>query len=77
MALAEVLKASLKEDWRPIPPSWHVIRQKDVKHYGKVEEFVTMVTQTVPELLSFKQTAQLILGLRARVSRFHKSGWMS
>uniref|UniRef100_A0A3P9LAU6 TERF1-interacting nuclear factor 2 N-terminal domain-containing protein n=1 Tax=Oryzias latipes TaxID=8090 RepID=A0A3P9LAU6_ORYLA len=50
---------------------WQVIRQKNVKHYGKVEEFVTMVTQTVPELLSFKQTAQLILGLRARVSCFH------
>ncbi|RVE56792.1 hypothetical protein OJAV_G00224590 [Oryzias javanicus] len=46
---------------------WQVIRQKDVKQYGKVEEFVTMVTQTVPELLSFKQTAQLILGLRARI----------
>lgn len=46
---------------------WQVIRQRNVKHYGKVEEFVTMVTHTVPELLSFKQTAQLILGLRARV----------
>ncbi|XP_015235944.1 PREDICTED: zinc finger protein 835-like isoform X2 [Cyprinodon variegatus] len=46
---------------------WQVIRQKNVKHYCKVEEFVTMVTQTVPELLSFKQTAQLILGLRARI----------
>lgn len=47
---------------------WQVIRQRDVKQYGKVEEFVTMVTQTVPELMSFKQTAQLVLGLRARVS---------
>ncbi|XP_041833818.1 zinc finger protein 135 [Melanotaenia boesemani] len=46
---------------------WQVIRQRSVKHYVKVEEFVTMVTQTVPELLSFKQTAQLILGLRARI----------
>uniref|UniRef100_A0A096LT30 C2H2-type domain-containing protein n=1 Tax=Poecilia formosa TaxID=48698 RepID=A0A096LT30_POEFO len=46
---------------------WQVIRQRNVKHYGKVEEFVTMVTQIVPELLSFKQTAQLILGLRARI----------
>lgn len=49
---------------------WQVIRQKNVKLYGKVEEFVTMVTQTVPELMSFKQTAQLILGLRARVRVF-------
>ncbi|KAM4712330.1 uncharacterized protein FYW61_021249 isoform 2-T2 [Anableps anableps] len=46
---------------------WQVIRQRNVKHYGKVEEFVTMVTQIVPELLSLKQTAQLILGLRARI----------
>lgn len=46
---------------------WQVIRQRNVKQYGKVEEFVTMVTQTVPELMTFKQTAQLILGLRARV----------
>nr|XP_046234947.1 zinc finger protein 184 isoform X2 [Scatophagus argus] len=55
---------------------WQVIRQRNVKLYGKVEEFVTMVTQTVPELMSFKQTAQLILGLRARIilDLLHKEG---
>ncbi|XP_068442080.1 zinc finger protein 629 isoform X2 [Clinocottus analis] len=55
---------------------WQVIRQRNVKQYGKVEEFVTMVTQTVPELISFKQTAQLILGLRARIilDLLHKDG---
>ncbi|KAM9705665.1 uncharacterized protein ACNS7B_001796 [Menidia menidia] len=55
---------------------WQVIRQRNVKHYVKVEEFVTMVIQTVPELLSFKQTAQLILGLRARIilDLLHKDG---
>ncbi|XP_074481490.1 uncharacterized protein LOC141761779 [Sebastes fasciatus] len=55
---------------------WQVIRQRNVKQYGKVEEFVTMVTQTVPDLISFKQTAQLILGLRARVilDLLHKEG---
>ncbi|XP_054608828.1 zinc finger protein 436 [Dunckerocampus dactyliophorus] len=46
---------------------WQVVRQRNVKQYRKVEEFVTVVTQTVPELLSFKQTAQLVLGLRARI----------
>ncbi|XP_051912112.1 zinc finger protein 135 isoform X2 [Hippocampus zosterae] len=46
---------------------WQVIRQRNVSQYKKVEEFVTVVTQTVPELMSFKQTAQLILGLRARI----------
>ncbi|XP_034529379.1 zinc finger protein 768 isoform X1 [Notolabrus celidotus] len=55
---------------------WQVIRQKKVKLYGKVEEFVTMVTQTVPELMSIKQTAQLLLGLRARIilDLLHKDG---
>ncbi|KAM3587648.1 uncharacterized protein V6R79_010980 [Siganus canaliculatus] len=55
---------------------WQVIRQRKVKLYSKVEEFVTMVTQTVPELMSFKQTAQLILGLRARIilDLLHKEG---
>lgn len=37
-------------------------------HYGMLEEFVTMVTEVVPELMSYSQRAQLILGLRARVS---------
>lgn len=46
---------------------WQVLRQRKVKLYGKVEEFVNMVTQTVPELMSIKQTAQLLLGLRARI----------
>lgn len=46
---------------------WQVIRQRVVRLYPKVEGFVTMVTQTVPELMSSKQTAQLLLGLRARV----------
>ncbi|XP_031721394.1 zinc finger protein 548 isoform X2 [Anarrhichthys ocellatus] len=55
---------------------WQVIRQRNVKQYGKVEEFVTMVTQTVPDLITFKQTAQLILGLRARIilDLLHKDG---
>ncbi|XP_045063286.1 uncharacterized protein LOC121543518 isoform X2 [Coregonus clupeaformis] len=46
---------------------WHVVNQRNVMHYGKVEEFVTVVTEAVPKLLSYKQRAQLILGLRARM----------
>ncbi|KAG7497665.1 zinc finger protein 135-like [Solea senegalensis] len=55
---------------------WQVIRQRNVQQYGKVEEFVSMVTQTVPELMNSKQTAQLLLGLRARVilELLHKDG---
>ncbi|KAG7255354.1 hypothetical protein CRUP_013134 [Coryphaenoides rupestris] len=46
---------------------WQVIQRRSVGRYGKVEEFVAMVTWTVPELMSAKQTAQLVLGLRARI----------
>lgn len=37
-------------------------------HYGMLEEFITMVTELVPELMSYSQRAQLIMGLRAKVS---------
>ena len=46
---------------------WQVAQQRNVKQYGKLEEFVTLVTNVVPELLSLKQRTQLTLGLRARV----------
>ncbi|KAL0970354.1 hypothetical protein UPYG_G00240870 [Umbra pygmaea] len=46
---------------------WQLAQQRDVMHYGKLEEFVTLVTEMVPELLTFRQKAQLILGLRARL----------
>ncbi|XP_036375945.1 zinc finger protein 271-like [Megalops cyprinoides] len=37
-------------------------------HYGKLEEFVTLVTEAVPELLSYRQRNHLILAIRARSS---------
>uniref|UniRef100_A0A4W5LJ48 C2H2-type domain-containing protein n=1 Tax=Hucho hucho TaxID=62062 RepID=A0A4W5LJ48_9TELE len=48
---------------------WQTIQQRHVMDYGMLEEFVTMVTEMVPELLNLRQRAQLILGLRARVRR--------
>ncbi|XP_036800804.1 zinc finger protein 2 isoform X3 [Oncorhynchus mykiss] len=45
---------------------WQVAQERNVMHYGKLEEFVTLVTEMVPELLSSRQRTQLILGLRAR-----------
>lgn len=36
-------------------------------HYGKLEEFVTSVSETVPGLLSYRHQAKLSVGLRARV----------
>jgi hypothetical protein len=46
---------------------WQTIQQRHVMDYGMLEEFVTMVTEMVPELLNDSQRAQLILGLRTRV----------
>ncbi|XP_073345242.1 uncharacterized protein [Pagrus major] len=46
---------------------WQTVQQKVVADYGMLEEFVSMVTDIVPELLNTRQRAQLILGLRARL----------
>lgn len=47
---------------------WQTVEQKVVSDYGLLEEFVFLVTETVPQLLSTRQRAELVLGLRARVS---------
>ncbi|XP_061666772.1 zinc finger protein 420-like isoform X2 [Syngnathoides biaculeatus] len=46
---------------------WQTIEHKIVLDYGLLEEFVFMVTEIVPQLLSTRQRAELILGLRARL----------
>ncbi|XP_054655791.1 zinc finger protein 11-like [Dunckerocampus dactyliophorus] len=46
---------------------WQVLQRGDVQDYGMVEEFVSTVTDILPELLNPDQKAQLLLGLRARV----------
>ncbi|XP_051926422.1 zinc finger protein 43-like isoform X1 [Hippocampus zosterae] len=46
---------------------WQTIDHKIVSDYGLLEEFVFMVTEIVPQLLSTRQRAELILGLRARL----------
>uniref|UniRef100_A0A8C9QZ69 TERF1 (TRF1)-interacting nuclear factor 2 n=1 Tax=Scleropages formosus TaxID=113540 RepID=A0A8C9QZ69_SCLFO len=46
---------------------WQVMKRRDVLHYGKLEEFVTSVSETVPELLSQRHKAKLVLGLKARL----------
>lgn len=47
---------------------WQVVHQKKLMHYDKLDEFVTMVTELVPELLGQREKIQLLLGLRAKVS---------
>lgn len=46
---------------------WQVVQRGDVQDYGMVEEFISTVTDIVPDLLNADQKAQLLLGLRARV----------
>ncbi|XP_018552768.2 uncharacterized protein LOC108897557 [Lates calcarifer] len=46
---------------------WQVVQRGNVQDYGMVEEFISTVTEIVPELLNPDQKAQLLLGLRARV----------
>lgn len=48
---------------------WKTIQQRVVSHYGMLEEFISMVTDIVPEILTIDQRVQLTLGLRARVRR--------
>uniref|UniRef100_A0A8C7ISV3 C2H2-type domain-containing protein n=1 Tax=Oncorhynchus kisutch TaxID=8019 RepID=A0A8C7ISV3_ONCKI len=47
---------------------WQVVQQRDAMNYAMLAEFVSLVTEMVPELLIYRHRAQLILGLRARVS---------
>lgn len=46
---------------------WHTVQSGNVQDYGMVEEFISTVTDIVPELLSPELKVQLLLGLRARV----------
>ncbi|KAM9705407.1 uncharacterized protein ACNS7B_001665 isoform 2-T2 [Menidia menidia] len=46
---------------------WQVVQQHSVRQYDKLLDFISLVTEVVPELLSPCQKAQLILGLRARL----------
>ncbi|XP_061666032.1 zinc finger protein 879-like isoform X4 [Syngnathoides biaculeatus] len=45
---------------------WQTIEQRIVADYGILEDFVSMVTDIVPQLLTNSQRTQLILGLRAQ-----------
>lgn len=46
---------------------WQVVQEQNVEQFGKLEEFVSVMTNLVPELLSRRQRATLIVGLRAKV----------
>ncbi|KAM7365835.1 hypothetical protein PAMP_016737 [Pampus punctatissimus] len=47
---------------------WQVARQQSDKHYGMLEDFVSLVTEAVPQLLTDRQRSLLLLALRAKVT---------
>ncbi|XP_062270998.1 uncharacterized protein LOC133976816 [Scomber scombrus] len=47
---------------------WQVGQQRSVKHYGMLEDFVAVVTEAVPQLLTDRQRSVLLLALRAKVT---------
>ncbi|XP_057198145.1 TERF1-interacting nuclear factor 2 isoform X2 [Triplophysa rosa] len=44
---------------------WKVMQQRDAVHYGKLEEIVTSICDTVPGLLHYRHQARLSMGLQA------------
>ncbi|KAG7269690.1 hypothetical protein CRUP_009752 [Coryphaenoides rupestris] len=53
---------------------WEVARQQRTSHFGTLEDFVSLVTDAVPELLSGQQKSLLLLALRARMTQEVLSG---
>ncbi|XP_071398301.1 zinc finger protein ZFMSA12A-like [Centroberyx affinis] len=47
---------------------WQVARQQSVRHYGMLEDFVSLVTEAIPQLLTDRQRSLLLLALRAKVT---------
>ncbi|XP_062404233.1 uncharacterized protein LOC134094642 isoform X2 [Sardina pilchardus] len=45
---------------------WRVAEQRQVKYYTRLEEFVCVILEVLPDLLSAKKRAELLLGLRAK-----------
>lgn len=46
---------------------WRVAEQRLIKHYIRLEKFVSAVLEVLPELLSAEKRAELPFGLRAKV----------
>ncbi|XP_052327965.1 zinc finger protein 574-like [Oncorhynchus keta] len=81
--LTESKETGDEEDGRPLPLSslrllvpplrlvsaalWQVVQRRDTMDYGLVEEFVTTVLEITPDLMSYREKAQLVMGLRAQL----------
>uniref|UniRef100_A0A8C7UYH7 C2H2-type domain-containing protein n=1 Tax=Oncorhynchus mykiss TaxID=8022 RepID=A0A8C7UYH7_ONCMY len=46
---------------------WQVVQRRDTMDYGLVEEFVTTVLEITPDLMSYREKAQLVMGLQAQL----------
>ncbi|XP_058481261.1 zinc finger protein 883-like [Solea solea] len=46
---------------------WQIVQQHNVMQYDKLVDFISLVTEIVPDLLSPGQRAQLVLSLRAKL----------
>ncbi|XP_039603836.1 uncharacterized protein LOC120525529 isoform X1 [Polypterus senegalus] len=46
---------------------WLVMKHRDTRNYGKLIDFVDMVCDAAPEILSYRHRAKLTLGLRAKI----------
>uniref|UniRef100_A0A669E9W3 C2H2-type domain-containing protein n=2 Tax=Oreochromis TaxID=8139 RepID=A0A669E9W3_ORENI len=51
---------------------WQVARHEMVKHYGMLEDFVSLVTEAVPQLLTDRQRCLLLLALRTRPVQLYR-----
>ncbi|XP_028987348.1 zinc finger protein ZFMSA12A-like [Betta splendens] len=47
---------------------WKVVHQRNITHYGKVEEFVSLVAEAIPGIFNSRQMGLLTLGLRAKMT---------
>ncbi len=46
---------------------WQVVQRRNVTQYGKLEQFVVLVTETVPDIMSRSLVNKLIFHLRKKV----------
>ncbi|XP_034035433.1 oocyte zinc finger protein XlCOF6-like [Thalassophryne amazonica] len=49
---------------------WRVVRQQSIKHYGMLEDFVSMVTDAVPQVLTDRQRSLLLLAFRVKLTLY-------
>ncbi|XP_067384981.1 zinc finger protein ZFMSA12A-like isoform X1 [Channa argus] len=47
---------------------WKVVHQRSITHYGKVEEFVSLVDEVIPGIFTSRQIRLLTLGLRTKMT---------